>query len=403
MIDLVDATSSTRWPACATTRCPPARSARATRRSWPRTAASSPRIQGPAARARARSARSPRGPSPRSANDPAKKFVEYMMSDGYEPWLGIAPEGKIPVRTGDARRPDRSTPTRWAALQVGRRHQGAAGRASTRQRRHRPAARRHRATCDRWAIPQGQGDLLGAIEGRAAVAKAIVDEVGERPHDAAPTRPSRPPTRSRRPLQKYAPVDRRPPSARRRAPEAPVSAPNRRRRSPPGPARTGTGYLLISPTVVDRLRDGRAADPVERRRWPSRTSGCSTCEHGRHRATTAWTTSQKVFTAPGSGLAVAPRWSTRSRRPSGDRPGAGRRAGAAQAVPRPRAGAGLHADPVRRPGGRGHVRVEDDAQPAVRHRQPLRHHAARLGRADRLPELGSPVAVRRRPARALAC
>ena len=32
--------------------------------------------------------------------DPSEKFVEYMMTDGYEPWISIAPEGKIPVRTG---------------------------------------------------------------------------------------------------------------------------------------------------------------------------------------------------------------------------------------------------------------------------------------------------------------
>ena len=63
------------------------------------------------------------------------------------------------------------------------------------------------------------------------------------------------------------------------------------------------------------------------------------------------------------------------------------RARPAQAVPRPRAGAGLHAGAVRRPGGRRDLRVDDDAQPAVRHRQLLRHHAARLGRADRLPQL----------------
>ena len=32
--------------------------------------------------------------------DGAQAFIEYMMSDGYEPWIAIAPEGKVPVRTG---------------------------------------------------------------------------------------------------------------------------------------------------------------------------------------------------------------------------------------------------------------------------------------------------------------
>ena len=34
--------------------------------------------------------------------EPAQQFVEYMMSDGYEPWIAIAPEGKIPVRAGSS-------------------------------------------------------------------------------------------------------------------------------------------------------------------------------------------------------------------------------------------------------------------------------------------------------------
>src|SRR5215207_333563 len=33
-------------------------------------------------------------------SDPAKEFVEYMLTDGYEPWIAIAPEGKVPVRSG---------------------------------------------------------------------------------------------------------------------------------------------------------------------------------------------------------------------------------------------------------------------------------------------------------------
>jgi hypothetical protein len=31
--------------------------------------------------------------------DAAKKFVEFMMNDGYVDWLALAPEGKFPVRT----------------------------------------------------------------------------------------------------------------------------------------------------------------------------------------------------------------------------------------------------------------------------------------------------------------
>ncbi|MEE3922355.1 hypothetical protein V2I01_40905 [Micromonospora sp. BRA006-A] len=34
------------------------------------------------------------------AADPAKSFVEYMLSDGYPRWFGMSPEALLPVRTG---------------------------------------------------------------------------------------------------------------------------------------------------------------------------------------------------------------------------------------------------------------------------------------------------------------
>ena len=36
-----------------------------------------------------------------SQTDEAKKFVEFMMNDGYVDWLALAPEGKVPLRMGD--------------------------------------------------------------------------------------------------------------------------------------------------------------------------------------------------------------------------------------------------------------------------------------------------------------
>src|SRR5690606_25098896 len=35
-----------------------------------------------------------------SATEPASRFVSYMMNEGYERWLGMAPEGKFPTREG---------------------------------------------------------------------------------------------------------------------------------------------------------------------------------------------------------------------------------------------------------------------------------------------------------------
>jgi multiple sugar transport system substrate-binding protein len=46
------------------------------------------------------------------------QFVEFAMSDGYTDTLGIAPEGKFPVRRGDGNNPTAFVEA-WAALDVG--------------------------------------------------------------------------------------------------------------------------------------------------------------------------------------------------------------------------------------------------------------------------------------------
>ena len=53
-----------------------------------------------------------------ASTDPAKQFVEYMMTDGYEPWIAIAPEGKIPVRAG-ASADSTEYADAWAGMDVG--------------------------------------------------------------------------------------------------------------------------------------------------------------------------------------------------------------------------------------------------------------------------------------------
>ena len=37
--------------------------------------------------------------------DPAKRWVEFLLTDGYLRWLGMAPEGKLPLRKGTRRQP----------------------------------------------------------------------------------------------------------------------------------------------------------------------------------------------------------------------------------------------------------------------------------------------------------
>jgi multiple sugar transport system substrate-binding protein len=106
------------------------------------------------------------GPS----TDQARRFVSYMMNEGYPGWLGIAPEGKFPVRKGDAADAEKFA-TAWNNLPAG---------VDTRK----PLADSYPAdvlealrvspdTFKRWALPQKQGPLLGATLGELPVPKAV--------------------------------------------------------------------------------------------------------------------------------------------------------------------------------------------------------------------------------------
>ena len=53
-----------------------------------------------------------------ASTDPAKEFIEYLMTDGYEPWIAIAPEGKIPVRAGNEAGSTEYADA-WAGMDVG--------------------------------------------------------------------------------------------------------------------------------------------------------------------------------------------------------------------------------------------------------------------------------------------
>jgi multiple sugar transport system substrate-binding protein len=118
--------------------------------------------------------------------DPAQKLISYMMSDGYAGWLGLAPEGKFPVRTGDAADPQKFT-KQWTGLPAG---------VDTKK----PLAEVYDAetirqiggvatAIDRWGIPQGQGDLVGALTARLPLAQVISEMAASRedPRVAAAT------------------------------------------------------------------------------------------------------------------------------------------------------------------------------------------------------------------------
>ena len=84
--------------ACATTRGPPARSARRTPHSWPRTAVSSARFSRPGGEPSQFGNVSTFNITVDANTEAAKQLVEFMMNDGYIGWLGLSPQGKYPVR-----------------------------------------------------------------------------------------------------------------------------------------------------------------------------------------------------------------------------------------------------------------------------------------------------------------
>ncbi|MGJ6966901.1 ABC transporter substrate-binding protein [Streptosporangium sp. G11] len=100
----------------------------------------------------------------------AEKFVEYMMSGGYEDWFGMAAEGKIPVRDGTAEEPDRYRKA-WRASDIG---------VDTRKPMQSvfsaellDALAAGVSDMKRWGITEGQGALVGATIGELPIPKAV--------------------------------------------------------------------------------------------------------------------------------------------------------------------------------------------------------------------------------------
>ena len=120
------------------------------------------------------------------ANAPAaEKFIRFMMSSGYEGWLGMEPEGKIPVRDGTAADP-RKYVTDWRGMKIGVSTLEPMDKLFSAQLLDQLLA--GVGNMQRWGITQGQGALVGATEGSLPVPKAIGSMTGGdslSPSDAA--------------------------------------------------------------------------------------------------------------------------------------------------------------------------------------------------------------------------
>jgi multiple sugar transport system substrate-binding protein len=100
----------------------------------------------------------------------AKKFVSYMMNEGYPGWLGIAPEGKFPVRKGTQDDAAKFT-TAWNDLPAGVDTKKPLGEVYPAE--VIKALESSPDTFQRWGFPQKQGELVGATLSELPVPKAI--------------------------------------------------------------------------------------------------------------------------------------------------------------------------------------------------------------------------------------
>ena len=106
----------------------------------------------------------------KDANPDAAKLVEFLLNDGYLDWLALAPEGKVPVRTGTTDQPSKFIDA-WTHLQTG------VERTKPLSELYPPGVLKVLATStdtmNRWGFAQGQGRLVGAQLATLPIPKAL--------------------------------------------------------------------------------------------------------------------------------------------------------------------------------------------------------------------------------------
>ena len=106
----------------------------------------------------------------RDASPKAKDLVTYMMSDGYTDWLGISPEGKVPTRMGTADNPQEYSEA-WSKMEAG--VDKKAVLSDLYPAETLTAIAESPGSFQRWGLPQGQGQLAGAVAGQFVVPQAL--------------------------------------------------------------------------------------------------------------------------------------------------------------------------------------------------------------------------------------
>lgn len=104
--------------------------------------------------------------------EPARRFVEYFLTDGYAEWLAIAPEERVPVRSGSTASPAEYADA-WMSSPV------AAGRTerlgSVYPRDVLSTLLQGSNDLKHWGIVEGHGDLAAAAAAELPIAKAVSD------------------------------------------------------------------------------------------------------------------------------------------------------------------------------------------------------------------------------------
>ncbi|MGH3938047.1 MAG: ABC transporter substrate-binding protein [Pseudonocardiaceae bacterium] len=105
-----------------------------------------------------------------ASTEPARRFIEYMMSDGYLDWLSFAPEGKFPTRAGTLTNP-REFVDAWRGLPAGVDTKAPLADFYSSEELEVLAASVDRFS--RWGITRGQAGLIGAMAGELPLPQAI--------------------------------------------------------------------------------------------------------------------------------------------------------------------------------------------------------------------------------------
>jgi multiple sugar transport system substrate-binding protein len=109
--------------------------------------------------------------------EPARRFVEYFLTDGYAEWLAIAPEERVPVRSGSAASPAEYADA-WMSIPV------ATGRTerfgSVYGKDVLATVLQGPKDLEHWGIVQGHGDLAGAAMTELPIANAVSEVVAGR-------------------------------------------------------------------------------------------------------------------------------------------------------------------------------------------------------------------------------